>query len=379
MYNTDNQIQNFETMPGENKANISPEKAEELAQNAEAWENAMADFNEATESVKEAAELGDDARLEEAEKAQELAEDTLEEINEEQAADLQDAKAASPENDFTPRLNDPSNPVAHAFDEAWRDGQGGVALEDAYDGIRAQNSAESLQVAAQQIEPEVAVITRENSNTGDATIEANEDSVTEEAAEQQNLEEIAEAATAVAIGAKAETEQAVRDLNHNRTEGAASAEASLAEAQAQLSQLQSEAHMSQNEQPGEIQAQRTSENIISEAIDMVDNAANDLEQATDRQEERLQEAEERKEEVRRLQEQRAEEEQEAKDQLDEEHNNETIPPIGSEAQDQADNAYANGDIFNTNADDTTNNPEYIDDNTAEQENQDEPPRQSIFG
>jgi len=379
MYNTDNQIQNFETMPGENKANISPEKAEELAQNAEAWENAMADFTEATESVEEAAELGDDARLEEAEKAQELAEDTLKEINEEQAADLQDAKAASPENDFTPRLNDPSNPVAHAFDEAWRDGQGGISLENAYDGIRTQNSAESIQVAAQQIQPEIATITRENSNTGDASVEAREDGVSEDAAEKQNLEEISEAATAIAIGAQAEAEQAVQDLNYNRITDSSSAESSLAKAEAELNQLASEARMSQNEQPGEIQAQRTSEDILSQAIDMVNDASDEVSEAADRQEERLQEAEERKEEVERLREQRAEEEQEAKDQLGEEQNNETIPPIGSEAQDQVDNAYANGDIFNTNAGDTTNNPEYIDDNTAEQENEDEPPRQSIFG
>lgn len=379
MYNTDNQIQNFETMPGENKANISPEKAEELAQNAEAWENAMADFTEATESVEEAAELGDDARLEEAEEAQELAEDTLKEINEEQAADLQDAKAASPENDFTPRLNDPSNPVAHAFDEAWRDGQGGISLENAYDGIRTQNSAESIQVAAQQIQPEIATITRENSNTGDASVEAREDGVSEDAAEKQNLEEISEAATAIAIGAQAEAEQAVQDLNYNRITDSSNAESSLAKAEAELNQLASEARMSQNEQPGETQAQRTSEDILSQAIDMVNDASDEVSEAADRQEERLQEAEERKEEVERLREQRAEEEQETKDKLGEEQNNETIPPIGSEAQDQADDTYANGDIFNTNANDTTNNPEYIDDNTAEQENEDEPPRQSIFG
>ncbi|GEM_PF-7068365 len=379
MYNTDNQIQNFETLPGESKANVSPEKAQELAENAAAWESAMANYNAASESAQEAIETGDDAMLAEAQQAQAQAQEAVEAANAEQIADIKDIQSVSPDNNMTPRLNNPSNPVAHAFDEAWRDGKGGVALEDAYDGIRAQNSAESLQVAADQIEPEVAVITRENSNTGNATIEANEDGVTEEAAEQQNLEEIAEAATAVAIGAKAETEQAVRDLNHNRTESATSAEASLAEAQAQLSQLQSEAHMSQNEQPGETQAQRTSENIISEAIDMVDNAASDLEQATDRQEERQEEAEEKKEEIRRFEEEQAEiaaAEQQQVETLQEADN--SLPANDQTSQEEA-NDYAKGDIFNTHTDDTENNPEYIDDNNAEQEDEYETPRQSIFG
>ena len=378
MYNTDNQIQSFETLPGESKANVSPEKAQELAENAAAWESAMADYNTASESAQEAIETGDDDMLAEAQQTQQQAQEAVEAANAEQAADIKDIQSVSPDNNMTPRLNNPSNPVAHAFDEAWRNGKGGVALEDAYDGIRAQNSAESLQVAAEQIEPEVAVITRENSNTGNATIEANEDGVTEEAAEQQNLEEIAEAATAVAIGAKAETEQAVRDLNHNRTESATSAEASLAEAQAQLSQLQSEAHMSQNEQPGETQAQRTSENIISEAIDMVDNAASDLEQATDRQEER-QEAEEKKEEIRRFEEEQAEiaaAEQQQAETLQEAEN--SLPANDQISPEEA-NDYAKGDIFNTHTDDTENNPEYIDDNNAEQEDEYETPRQSIFG
>ncbi|MDO4730077.1 MAG: hypothetical protein Q4A96_02665 [Candidatus Saccharibacteria bacterium] len=379
MYNTDNQIQSFETLPGESKANVSPEKAQELAENAAAWENAMSDYNAASESVDQAIETGDDAMLAEAQQAQQQAQEAVEAANAEQAADIKDIQSVSPDNNMTPRLNSPSNPVAHAFDQAWRDGKGGVALEDAYDGIRAQNSAESLQVAAEQIEPEVAVITRENSNTGNATIEASEDGVTEEAAEQQNLEEIAEAATAVAIGAKAETEQAVQDLNHNRTEGATSAEASLAEAQAQLSQLQSEAHMSQNEQPGEIQAQRTSENIISEAIDMVDNAANDLEQATDRQEERQEEAEEKKEEIRRFEEEQAEIAAAEQQQVESLQEAENSLPANNQLSPEEASDYAKGDIFNTHTDDTENNPEYIDDNNAEQEDEYETPRQSIFG
>lgn len=379
MYNTDNQIQSFETMPGESKANVSPEKAQELAENAAAWENAMADYNAASESVQEAIETGDDAMLAEAQQAQTRAQEAVEAANAEQIADIKDIQSVSPDNNMTPRLNNPSNPVTHAFDEAWRNGKGGVALEDAYNGIRAQNSAESLQVAADQIEPEVAVITRENSNTGNATVEANEDGVTEEAAEQQNLEEIAEAATAVAIGAKAETEQAVQDLNHNRTESATSAEASLAEAQAQLSQLQSEAHMSQNEQPGEIQAQRTSENIISEAIDMVDNAANDLEQATDRQEERQEEAEEKKEEIRRFEEEQAEIAAAKQQQVENLQEAENSLPANNQLSPEEANDFAKGDIFNTHTDDTENNPEYIDDNNAEQEDEYETPRQSIFG
>lgn len=379
MYNTDNQIQSFETLPGESKANVSPEKAQELAENAAAWESAMADYNAASESAQEAIETGDDAMLAEAQQAQAQAQEAVEAANAEQAADIKDIQSTSPDNNMTPRLNNPSNPVAHAFDKAWRNGKGGVALEDAYDGIRAQNSAESLQVAAEQIEPEVAVITRENSNTGNATIEANEDGVTEEAAEQQNLEEIAEAATAVAIGAKAETEQAVQDLNHNRTESATSAEASLAEAQAQLSQLQSEAHMSQNEQPGETQAQRTSENIISEAIDMVDNAASDLEQATDRQEERQEEAEEKKEEIRRFEEEQAEIAAAEQQQVDNLQEAENSLPTNDQISPEEANDYTKGDIFNTHTDDTENNPEYIDDNNAEQEDEYETPRQSIFG
>lgn len=379
MYNTDNQVQSFETLPGESKANVSPEKAQELAENAAAWESAMADYNAASESAQEAIETGDDAMLAEAQQAQAQAQEAVEAANAEQIADIKDIQSTSPDNNMTPRLNNPSNPVAHAFDEAWRNGKGGVALEDAYDGIRAQNSAESLQVAAEQIEPEVAVITRENSNTGNVTIEANEDGVTEEAAEQQNLEEIAEAATAVAIGAKAETEQAVQDLNHNRTESATSAEASLAEAQAQLSQLQSEAHMSQNEQPGETQAQRTSENIISEAIDMVDNAASDLEQATDRQEERQEEAEEKKEEIRRFEEEQAEIAAAKQQQVETLQEAENSLPANDQISPEEANDYSKGDIFNTHTDDTENNPEYIDDNNAEQEDEYETPRQSIFG
>lgn len=386
MYNTDNQVQNFEKMPGENKANISPEQQQELDKNASAWEDAMAEFNQASESTEEAIEAGDDSALEQAREARDDAEQTLQELTEQQGEtvdNILDQQADQQvDNNLTPRLNDPTNPVAHAFDEAWRDGQGnGVSLESAYDGIRQSNSAETIASAAQQIQPEIAHITRENKNTGNATIEANEDGVSEEAAESQNLEEITEAATAVAIGAKAEAEQAVSDLNYGNENAALGVEATLADAQAQLEQLSSESQMSQNEQPGEIQAQRASEDIISQAIDMVNEASSDVSNAAEQAEERKSELEDKQEEIRRLQEEREQNQQELQDAFGD--NISAMNQTNSELPNQAEIDDAlKADVFNSATianGSAESNPDFLDDKAPEQDPDDEIPRQSIFG